>query len=182
MQVTTPLRAARPRSAPGARPLWHNFGSHPVGVSLVKVAVAGLCAYFALGVPLACAQAQKNPPLVAQDAWIRATPGTVVAAAYLTLHNQGSSPVTVTGVQSPMAESAMIHETRVQGGQSQMRPHEQIVVAPGATVKLQPGGLHVMLQGLKQPLAVGESVPLIITLAGGETLQVSAAVRPLNAE
>ena len=76
----------------------------------------------------------------------------------------------------------MIHETRVQGGQSQMRPHEQIVVAPGAMVKLEPGGLHVMLHDLKQPLTVGQSVPLVITLSGGSTLQVTAAVRPLNAE
>jgi len=149
---------------------------------LKRAAIAGICACLALTGSPPGAQAQKATTLVAQDAWIRATPGTDVAAAYFTLRNPGPSPVTVTGVESPIAGHAMIHETRVQGGQSQMRPHEQIVVAPGAMVKLEPGGLHVMLHDLKQPLTVGQSVPLVITLSGGSTLQVTAAVRPLNAE
>ena len=123
-----------------------------------------------------------TPPLVAQNAWVRATPGAQVAAAYLTLRNVSSSPVTVTGVESPIAGQAMIHETTVQGGQSRMRPHEQLVVAPGTAVKFEPGGLHVMLHDLKQPLTVGQTVPLVITLAGGGTLQVTATVRPLSAE
>jgi periplasmic copper chaperone A len=124
----------------------------------------------------------QPPTLVVQNAWVRATPGAEVAAAYLTLRNVSSSPVTVTGVESPVAAHAMIHETTVKGGQSKMRPHEQLIVAPGTTVKFEPGGLHVMLHDLKQPLTVGQAVPLIITLAGGGTLQVTAAVRPLSAE
>jgi hypothetical protein len=63
-----------------------------------------------------------------------------------------------------------------------MRPHEQLLVAPGTTLKFEPGGLHVMLHDLKQPLTVGQTVPLLITLAGGGTLQVTATVRPLSAE
>jgi copper(I)-binding protein len=105
-----------------------------------------------------------------------------MAAAYLTLRNVSSNPVTVTGLQSPIAGHAMIHETTVQNGQTRMRPHEQLVVAPGTTVKFEPGGLHVMLHDLKQPLTVGQAVPLVITLAGGGTLQVNAVVRPLSAE
>jgi copper(I)-binding protein len=97
------------------------------------------------------------------------------------LRNLNATAVTVTGVQSPMASSAMIHETSVQGGLSRMRPHEQLVVPPGSVVKLQPGGLHVMLH-LKQPLTVGQTVPLVLSLAGGTRLQVSALVRPLNSE
>jgi copper(I)-binding protein len=124
----------------------------------------------------------EQPPLVAQNAWVRATPGADMAAAYMTLRNVSSNAVTVTGVESPIAGHAMIHESTVQGGQSRMRPREQLVVAPGATVKFEPGGLHVMLHDLRQPLTVGQSVPLIITLAGGGTLQVTAAVRPLSAE
>lgn len=131
---------------------------------------------------IAQTQATFSHGLVAQDAWVRATPGVDVAAAYLTLRNVSQSPVTVTGVESPIAGHAMIHETQVQSGQSRMRPHEQLVVAPGATVKFEPGGLHVMLHDLKQPLKVGQSVPLVLTLAGGGTVQVTAAVRPLNAE
>jgi copper(I)-binding protein len=146
--------------------------------SIEALATLTLLASLAVASPLRA----QPPSLVVQNAWVRATPGAQVAAAYLTLRNVSSSPVTVTGVESPIAGHAMIHETTVQGGQSKMRPHEQLVVAPGMTVKLEPGGLHVMLHDLKQPLTVGQTVPLVITLAGGGTLQVTAAVRPLSAE
>jgi periplasmic copper chaperone A len=146
--------------------------------SIEALATLTLLASLAVASPLGA----QPPSLVVRNAWVRATPGAQIAAAYLTLRNVSSSTVTVTGVESPIAGHAMIHETTVQGGQSKMRPHEQLVVAPGMTVKFEPGGLHVMLHDLKQPLTVGQTVPLVITLAGGGTLQVTAAVRPLSAE
>jgi copper(I)-binding protein len=131
---------------------------------------------------IASVAASQTPPLEVRDAWIRATPGSDIAAAYLTLRNVSSNAVTVTGVQSAAAAHAMIHETSTQGGQSRMRAHAQLVIAPGQTIKLEPGGLHVMLHGLSQPLAVGQSVPLVLSFAGGNSLQVTAAVRPLAAQ
>jgi len=142
----------------------------------------------ALALLASVASAQTPPvigakPLVVQDAWVRATPpGADIAAAYMTLRNTGTTPITVTGVESPIAGHAMIHETKVEGGQSKMRPHERLAIAPGATVKLQPGGLHVMMHDLKQPLTVGEKVPLVIQLSGGGTVEATATVRPLTAE
>ena len=143
--------------------------------------LAQVCFVAVLSLLAAVALAQVSP-LMAQNAWIRAVPGADMAAAYLTLRNTSATAVTITGVHSPIAGHAMIHETQVEGGQSKMRPHEQLVLAPGATVKFEPGGLHVMLHDLTQPLAVGQKVPLIITLAGGGTLQVTASVRPLSGE
>ena len=130
-----------------------------------------------LGCALACAQART---LSAQDAWIRATPGSDVAAAYLTLHNTGTDPVVVVGVRSARAGHAMIHETSIANGQSTMRPHEPLRIAGGATVRLAPGGLHIMLQMLTGPLAPGDEVPLQLLLQGGGTLTVSARVRALG--
>ena len=148
------------------------------------LAALTLLASAAIAPPLVAQQPQaaQRPPLVAQNAWVRATPGADMAAAYLTLRNVSSTAVTVTGVESPIAGHAMIHETTVQGGQSRMRPREQLVVAAGTTIKFEPGGLHVMLHDLRQHLTVGQTVPLVITLAGGGTLQVPATVRPLSAE
>ena len=120
--------------------------------------------------------------LEVQDAWVRVIPGADIAAAYMTLRNPGPAAITVTGIQSPIAGHAMIHETKLEGGQSQMRAHEQLLLAPGATVKLQPGGLHVMLHDVKQPLTVGEKLPLVIQLSDGGTVQTTATVRPLSAE
>ncbi|HEY3785760.1 MAG TPA: copper chaperone PCu(A)C [Steroidobacteraceae bacterium] len=140
------------------------------------VARVSMCALVA-----ATALAQ-TPPLVVQDAWIRAAPGSDVAAAYLSLRNSTAKPITITSVYSPVASHSMIHETSVLAGQSRMRPHERLTVPAGQTVKLEPGGLHVMLQGLSRPLTVGEKVPLVLALAGGSTVQLTATVRPLNAE
>jgi copper(I)-binding protein len=122
------------------------------------------------------------PALTAADAWVRVTPGAEVAAAYLTLHNAGSEPVTIIGVRSSVAGMAVIHETQLVGTQSTMRPREELRVAPGETVRFAPGGLHVMLHRLAQPLKPGDEVPLVLLLKGGDTLAVTARVRALGAE
>ena len=124
--------------------------------------------------------AAPAPALSAQDAWVRATPGVDVAAAYLTLHNGGTQPVVVSGVSSPAAAAAMIHESTLVNGQSTMRAHEPLRIGAGETVRFAPGGLHIMLHMLKRPLAAGDEVPLVLLLADGASLTVTARVRALG--
>jgi len=128
-----------------------------------------------------CVMAQPSA-LIVKDAWVREVPGSDVAAVYLTLRNPSTQPISIVGVESSVASHAMIHETKTESGQSRMRPHEQLLVPPGRTVKLEPGGLHVMLHGVTQPTPVGQSVPLSLVLADGHKVQVAAVVRPLNAQ
>jgi len=143
----------------------------------LRSAVAFLAACLAA---LGAAYAAPPPTLSARDAWIRATPGSDVAAAYLTLHNAGTRALVVIGVSSPRAAHSMIHETTVAHGQATMRAHEELTIAPGDTLQLAPGGLHIILQGLTSPLKVGDQVPLELRLAGGATVTVTARVRPLG--
>ena len=124
--------------------------------------------------------AAQPPALSVQDAWVRAVPGAAVAGAYLTLHNGGTHAVVVSGVRSPAAGAAMIHETTIVNGQSTMRAHEPLRIAPGETVRFAPGGLHIMLHMLKRPLAAGDEVPLTLLLAGGDSVTVMARVRALG--
>jgi copper(I)-binding protein len=138
--------------------------------------------YACLATLVAWSALAQAPALVVQEAWTRQAPGSDVAAVYLTLRNPTTKPIVIVGVESSVASHAMIHETKTESGQSRMRPHEQLVVPPGETVKLEPGGLHVMLHGLTQPVAVGQSVPLVLLLDGGGKVQVAAVVRPLNAQ
>ena len=145
---------------------------------VARVSAACLLA-LATVAPAPAASAQPAA-LSAQDAWIRATPGIDVAAAYLTLHNSGAQPVVVNGVRTVAAASAMIHESAMHNGQATMRPHEALRIAPGETVRFAPGGLHIMLQGLKRPLAAGDEVPLELLLEGGGSLAVIAHVRALG--
>jgi copper(I)-binding protein len=120
--------------------------------------------------------------LIVQNAWMRAVPGSDTASVYLVLRNTGAEPVIVIGVRSPAASHVMIHETSTVGGQSRMRMHEKLVIAPGQSVAFAPGGLHVMLSGMKKSPLIGQTVPLILLLANGGTVQVAAIVRPLDAQ
>jgi len=172
--------AGRPAS------LWHNRRmrrSHnrlPLSALWLTCAACWVVALAAL--PTLAAQPEAQSALTATDAWVRVTPGSDVDAAYLTLRNESSKPITVIGIDSSVATMAMIHETRTEGGVSRMRPHEQLVIPPGKTVKLEPGGLHVMLHGVSQSLAPGASVPLVLRLGNGSSMQIVALVRPLNAQ
>lgn len=128
---------------------------------------------------LAAAQAGT---LVVQNAWMRKAPGVDTAAVYMVLRNTGTQPVTVVGVQSPIASHVMMHETSEVDGQSRMRMLDKVVVAPGQSVTFAPGGKHVMLSGFNQSVAVGQRVPLVLMLADGEQVQTTAVVRPLDAQ
>jgi periplasmic copper chaperone A len=120
------------------------------------------------------------PDIAVTDAWVRAVPGSSVAAAYFTARNTGAQPLTIIGIRSPAAAHAMIHATALVGTQSTMRPHEQLALAPGQSVHLTPGGMHVMLTDLRQPLAPGAEVELVLLLEGGTSLAVTARVRALG--
>jgi copper(I)-binding protein len=128
------------------------------------------------------AAASPQTALSVRDAWIRATPGADVAAAYMTLQNPTAADITVTAIGSPVAKVSMIHQTSLQDHQSRMRPLPRLSVAAGQTLSFQAAGLHVMLQGLRQALSPGESVPLVLSLADGSSLTVAATVRPPGAE
>jgi copper(I)-binding protein len=150
------------------------------GANPLPVLGAALAALAVL--PLQAQPAAPAGTLTVADAWVRAIPGAAVAAAYMKLHNGGTQPIRVTGVRSAVAGNAMLHETQLVGGVSTMRAHEPLTIAPGASVELKPGGLHVMLRDLAHPLAVDEQVPLELLLEGGGRVALRARVRPLSAE
>lgn len=117
-----------------------------------------LCGWMAAAAPV---QAQ---PVTVKDAWVRApAPGQKVAAAYMELVSRGNSMVLI-GVASPVAGRVEVHGTTVEAGVMKMRPAGNVELPAGKPVKLAPGGLHVMLMDLKQPLKPGDKVPLALTV------------------
>jgi copper(I)-binding protein len=130
----------------------------------------------------ALAAPAQAPTLIVKNAWARKAPGTDVAAVYLSLSNTSLKPIIVIGIRSSIANDVMIHETSVAGGQSQMRMKDKVVIAPGQTLNFAPGGLHIMLSGLKGDLAVGKAVPLILLTADGVQVAVAAVVKPLGTQ
>ncbi len=106
------------------------------------------------------------------DAWIRlAPPGASMMAGYATLSNTGDAPVTVLTVQSDAFRMASLHETIDDKGVSKMREIHRLVVAPGATVALQPGGRHLMLMQPRHDIVAGEKVEVMFLLNDGTRVE-----------
>jgi copper(I)-binding protein len=92
--------------------------------------------------------------------WVRATPkGASVGGGYLKITNTGTQPDRLVSGSSDAAAKFEIHEMSMDGGVMKMRMMPNgIVVKPGETVELKPGGLHVMFVNLKKPFVEGERI------------------------
>ena len=75
------------------------------------------------------------------------------------------------GVSSPVAGVAEIHEMKMEGEVMKMRPAGPVELPAGKAVELMPGGLHLMLMDLKQPLALGTSVPVTLVFKDGRGVE-----------
>ncbi len=109
-------------------------------------------------------------------AWVRAgTPAAKTGAAFLTVTNGTGAPDRLIAAQTPIADKAELHTHMMDDGIMKMRGVDALDVAPGAPVALKPGGLHVMLLGLKQPLTEGSRFPITLTFdkAGSITVDVT---------
>lgn len=114
--------------------------------------------------------------------WARASIGKAKAgAAYLTVSTSGETADRLIGVASPVARHVALHTHLMQDGVMKMRPVQAIEIAPGEPTVLRPGGLHVMLMGLKAPLVEGELFPLVLTFEKSGSIEVEVLVREPSA-
>lgn len=92
--------------------------------------------------------------------WTRATPpGAKVAGGFLTITNNGKSSDKLTGGSFGDGNRIEVHEMSITDGVMKMRPlNDGLEIKPGATVKLEPGGYHLMLEDLTKPFIKGEKV------------------------
>lgn len=113
--------------------------------------------------------------IMVHDGWARASIGKAPnSAAYMTLMTEGAETDKLIQVTTPLADRAELHNHLMEDGIAKMREVEAIEIAPGEATPLKPGGLHVMLIGLKEKLAEGSSLPLTLTFekAGEITLEL----------
>lgn len=93
------------------------------------------------------------------EPWVRGTvPGQTVTGAFMTLRT--GQRKRLVAVRSPLAETVEIHEMSMAGDVMSMRAIPTLDLPAGQTVTLAPGGLHIMLFGLRSPLKPGALVPL----------------------
>ncbi|HEY0664390.1 MAG TPA: copper chaperone PCu(A)C [Thiobacillaceae bacterium] len=118
------------------------------------------------------------------DAWARATmPGQKVSGAYMQICSDADARLV--GASSPAVPRVEIHEMKMDGDVMRMREVQAIDLPRGKTVSLAPGGYHIMLMNLTQPIAAGDVIPLTLVFeADGkrQTVEVKAEARsPMGA-
>ncbi len=113
------------------------------------------------------------------DAWVRPPMAADrPAAGYMTITNPGVDADRLIGASSPVATSVEIHETTEDAsGMMGMHPVDRLEIEPGTPVVLEPGGYHLMLMGVTDMPAVGETVEITLTFELAGDMVVQAEVR-----
>jgi len=116
-------------------------------------------------------------PVTVSDPWSRATaPTAPTGVAFMTLNTSGEADRLV-DASSPIAELVELHTHLMDdSGIMRMRPVEAIEITPGEPAHLAPGGLHIMLIGLQEPLVRGERFPLTLTFENAGPLEIAVPV------
>src|SRR5580700_11855812 len=153
---------------------------------LEKLTTARIFVYAALlGCLAAPARAEevRAGDLVITQAWSRATPGGAkVGGGYLTIENKGTAPDRLISGSADVAAKVQVHEMSMNNGVMTMRPIEGgVVIEPGKTVKLAPGGLHLMLLDLKSPLKQGEKLPVTLEFEKAGKVSVVLDIQGIGA-
>ena len=113
-----------------------------------------------------------------QDGYIRAVPPSApVTAAFMQIHNQGDKARALVSASSAAADAVELHTHTHVDGVMQMRQVEKIDLAPKSTTHLQPGGLHIMLIGLKAPLNMDDKVLVNLKLDDGSLIELNLPIR-----
>ena len=134
------------------------------------------CSLFALAVAAALAGLPAAGELAVTNAWSRSTPPVAkVGVVYFTLRNDTKKSDRLLKLSTPVAARAEVHRTEVQDGIARMREVAVLHVDAGQTLEFKPGGMHVMLTGLRKPLAAGATyeLDLLFEVAGPRKVKVT---------
>jgi copper(I)-binding protein len=135
------------------------------------------------GLLLALLAVPASAQVTVSDAWVRGTvPGQKGTGAFMRITS--AADMTLIGVASPAAKIVEVHEMVQDGNMMKMRAVGKLALPAGKAIELKPGGYHVMLMDLAQPLKEGETIPMTLTFADKEgrktTQEIKAPVRALT--
>ena len=146
--------------------------------SKLKASLLGLSLLFGSGAALADAA----DAVQALDPYVRAMPpGQSVSAAFLVLNNMSPDDHALVAAESPAAMMVELHEHTMVDGMMQMREVEQIAVPSGGSAELKPGGLHIMLMGVKSQLKPGDKIDITLIYEDGSKETVETPVHKIGA-
>ncbi len=119
--------------------------------------------------------------IVIDKAVARATVGKMTnGAAFLQIENKGADDVLLSG-SSPAASKVEIHTMSMDGNVMKMRALDQLALKGGQKIEMKPGnGVHIMLMGLKKPLAVGDTFLLTLTFRKAGKIDTTVEVAEMG--
>ncbi|MDQ0348230.1 copper chaperone PCu(A)C [Ancylobacter vacuolatus] len=130
----------------------------------------------------AFAHEYKIGNLEIEHPWARMTPaGAKVGGGYLTIENEGKEADRLVSATAEVAGHVEIHEMAVKDGVMTMRMlPDGLEIPANGEAKLAPGGFHLMLMDLKQPLKEGESFKGTLTFAKAGKIDVSFKIEGMG--
>ncbi len=119
-------------------------------------------------------ETEDDHTLEISDVWARKTRRTTSAAVYMRIHNATDKPDVILEATTPRASMTTLHMSSETDGIMRMEMQDTVALPAGETIAFEPGGLHIMLMGLDQPLKEGDVFPITLTLeqAGDVTVYV----------
>ncbi|MCP4767374.1 MAG: copper chaperone PCu(A)C [Gammaproteobacteria bacterium] len=111
------------------------------------------------------------------DAWIKNLPPTIpVRAGYMTMHNPGPGALSVVAIRSDAFANVEIHRSFMQDGMMRMEPVDELEIEADASVKLEPGGLHLMMMMPQEPTSPGDEIIVFVKLDDGSEQSLKMTV------
>ena len=148
------------------------------------VRLLSLIAAAALLASPAWAADYKLGSLEIDQPWARATaPTAKTGGGFVTITNKGTTPDRLIAARSTASDKVEIHEMKMDGNVMRMRELDKgLEIAPGATVELKPGGLHIMFMELKAPFAKDAKVPVTLVFEKAGSIDVEMPVQAMGAQ
>ena len=153
----------------------HSSRRHPTLAVVLLAALAVVASLAACGGGSASSRA--TPTI--SDAWVRLPVGadTSQTAAYMTIANTGPDADALIGVTCALGGMAAMHQTTTSSGMTGMQMMDRLEIPGGGSLRMEPGGYHIMLTGLTAPLTMGQKVTFTLTFEHAGTMTVEAEVR-----
>ncbi len=123
------------------------------------------------------ASAASAAGVTIEKPWMRLIIKARPAGGYFTLHNDTDKAVTLTGASSGACGAVMLHQSKRENGIEKMLPVKSIAVAPHGTLTFAPGGYHLMCMKPQATMVRGESVPVVLKFADGQTVSANFPVK-----
>jgi copper(I)-binding protein len=137
------------------------FHAAAIGVLLITVTICGA----------------KAAEMTVSDAWIRALPPSVPSGGYFTLHNGGAKAVIPMSAESPACGMLMLHKSENRGGMGGMEDVTGADIPAGGTLRLTPGGYHLMCMHATPAIKPGTTVPVTLAFKAGSSITAKFQVR-----